>query len=67
LLLDISIDNYRFVLGSVYGPNRDELEFFDNLKLDIRNLNKKSIILGGDWNATMDSNPAPVNIDVINK
>jgi exonuclease III len=67
LLLDISIDNYRFVLGSVYGPNRDELEFFDNLKLDIRNLNKKSIILGGDWNATMDSNPAPANIDVINK
>ncbi len=66
LLLDISVDNYRFVLGSVYGPNRDELEFFDNLKLDIRNLNKKSIILGGDWNATMDSNPAPVNIDVIN-
>jgi exonuclease III len=66
VLLDISIDNYRLILGSVYGPNRDDLEFFDNLKLDIRNLNQKSIILGGDWNATLDSNPVPVNIDVIN-
>jgi exonuclease III len=66
ILLDISIDNYRFVLGCVYGPNRDENEFFDNLKLDVRNLNQKSIIIGGDWNATHDSNPVPNNIDVIN-
>jgi exonuclease III len=66
VLLDISIDNYRFILGSVYRPNGDDLEFFDNLKLDIRNLNQQSIILGGDWNATMDSNPVPANNDAIN-
>jgi exonuclease III len=68
MLLDISMDNYHFVIGSIYGPNRDELEFFDNLKLDLRNLNTNSnpVVLGGDWNATWDSNPAPINIDVIN-
>jgi exonuclease III len=68
MLLDISLDNYRFVIGSIYGPNRDELEFFDNLKLDLRNLNPNSnpVVLGGDWNATWDSNPVQTNIDVIN-
>ncbi len=68
MLLDISLDNYRFVIGSIYGPNRDELEFFDNLKLDLRNLNPNSnpVVLGGDWNATWDSNPVPTNIDVVN-
>jgi hypothetical protein len=52
----------------VYGPNRDEAEFFDNLKLDFLNLriNSNPIVMGGDWNATWDSNPTPVNIDVIN-
>jgi len=66
LLLDITIDNFRFVLGSIYGPNRDDLEFFDNLKLDVRNIGQKSVIISGDWNATFDSNPVPLNIDVIN-
>jgi exonuclease III len=64
----MSIDGFRFTIGSAYGPNRDEVEFFDNLKLDILNLrmNSNPIVLGGDWNATWDSNPTPVNIDVIN-
>ncbi len=55
MLLDISLDNYRFVIGSIYGPNRDELEFFDNLKLDLRNLNPNSnpVVLGGDWRIGM--------------
>jgi hypothetical protein len=66
VLLDITIEGFRFVLGSIYGPNRDELEFFDDLKLDVRNLGQKSVIIGGDWNATFDSNPVPLNIDVIN-
>ncbi len=68
ILLDMSMDGFRFTIGSVYGPNRDEVEFFDNLKLDILNLrmNSNLIVLGGDWNATWDSNPTPVNIDVIN-
>ncbi len=66
LLLDITVDNFRFVLGSIYGPNRDELKFFDNLKLDVRNIGQKLVIIGGDWNATFDSNPVPHNIDVIN-
>jgi hypothetical protein len=66
LLLDITVDSFRFVLGSIYGPNRDELEFFDNLKLNVRNIGQKYVIVGGNWNATYDSNPVPLNIDVIN-
>ena len=68
ILLHVCVNDYQFIIGAVYGPNRDENEFFDNLKLDIRNLNHTNcpIILGGDWNATWDSNPVQSNIDVIN-
>jgi len=66
ILLDLNISGCRFVLGSVYGPNRDENEFFDNLKLDLRNLKQEKIIIGGDWNSTWDSSPVPQNIDVLN-
>jgi hypothetical protein len=43
LLLDASINEFHCIIGSIYGPNRDENEFFDNLKLDIRNLKQKNI------------------------
>jgi exonuclease III len=66
LLLDLSLNDFRVIIGSVYGPNRDENEFFDNLKLDLRNLKQKNVLVGGDWNATWDSNPVPLNIDVVN-
>jgi exonuclease III len=48
ILLDTSIKDFRCIIGSIYGPNRDENEFFDNLKLDIRNLKQKNILIGGD-------------------
>jgi len=66
ILVDVTIENFRLTIGSVYGPNRDDLEFFDNLKLDVRNVGQNSVILGGDWNCTYDSNPVQINIDVLN-
>jgi exonuclease III len=55
-------DNY-ITFGSIYGPNDNNREFFANLKRMLTDMGSENIILGGDWNATWDSNPAETNID----
>jgi exonuclease III len=42
-------------LGSIYGPNDNNREFFADLKKMLKDLGGANIILGGDWNATWDS------------
>ena len=66
ILLDLSIRGVRFTLGSVYGPNEDDLPFFDSLKDGIKSFPNDNIIIGGDWNATWDNNAIDLNIDVVN-
>ena len=66
LLLDMRIKGVRLTLGSVYGPNWEDLPFFDNLKHAINGINNEHIILGGDWNTTWDNSLVQLNIDVIN-
>ena len=66
LLLDITILNFRMVLGSIYGPNCNNQLFWENLRNDLKNLNCNHIILGGDWNATWDCSNSQENCDVIN-
>jgi exonuclease III len=56
-------------LGSVYGPNSNDAQFFECLERDISSLKngeQTEVILAGDWNATWDPRPANNNIDVIN-
>jgi len=47
LLLDLEIKGRRLTLGSVYGPNENNVEFFRDLKLKINRLRNK-VIIGGD-------------------
>ena len=66
LLMQVKLNNFKFILGSVYGPNHDdEIQFFDRLDSELRNLSDPFII-GGDWNATLDLSRVNSNIDVIN-
>jgi hypothetical protein len=39
---------------SIYGPNEDSPEFFENLKSKLVSLSNTSIIIGGDWNVVQD-------------
>jgi exonuclease III len=64
LLLNCSKNGQSFTLGSIYGPNENNREFFADLGKMIAELNNNSIVLGGDWNATWDSSPPESNIDV---
>ena len=66
LLLDMRIKGVRLTLGSVCGPNGEDLPFFDNLKHAINSIHNEHIILGGDWNTTWDNSLVQLNIDVIN-
>ncbi len=59
-------NNREFIVGSIYGPNRTEPQFFNNLRHLLRNENDVPIILGGDWNCTYSSEPVRVNPDLCN-
>jgi exonuclease III len=63
LLLKCRIKNYEFVLGSVYGPNKDTVDFFNELKAMLLELNSNKVIIGGDWNLTPSADPPADNLD----
>ena len=66
LILHLSVNNLRFVVAAVYGPNHDdEVEFFDNLQV-VLGRHRDPVIVGGDWNATLDGSRTELNLDVVN-
>ena len=67
ILIDITLNNCKLTIGSVYGPNTDEdLDFYSRLTRGLRELKNETIVIGGDWNATWDNSPAASNIDILN-
>jgi exonuclease III len=64
--LKVNIENFDFIVGSVYGPNENNCEFFADLNAGIGSLGGENLLLGGDWNATWDPRTAADNIDTIN-
>ena len=50
----------------MYGPNHDdELEFYDRLRGALGR-HWDPVIVGGDWNATLDGLRTELNLDVVN-
>ncbi len=66
LMLNITVQGKQMTLGSVYGPNNDDENFFVTISDTCRRYRNDSIILGGDWNTTFDGNPVRINIDTLN-
>jgi len=64
LLLRVLIKNVECVIGSVYGPNTNELSFYDFLQEKLQRWPALPVILGGDWNATYSNLPNDINPDV---
>jgi hypothetical protein len=52
------------VIGSVYGPNTNDLSFYDFLQEKLHRWRTLPVVLGGDWNATFSSLPNDINPDV---
>ncbi len=51
-----------FLLGSVYGPNGNNVDFYGRLKRDIERLGQPFII-GGDFNTILCTEPGGNNVD----
>jgi exonuclease III len=66
LLLKIRIGNATLTVGSIYGPNIDDRNFFNTLSEITRRFNSDFCIIGGDWNTTLDGRPSNRNIDTLN-
>jgi exonuclease III len=66
LALRIHLKNTEVMLISIYGPNNTDPGFFNVLSDILRTLNDVPVILGGDWNATLSTDPVQNNIDVLN-
>jgi exonuclease III len=69
LLARLLVDGESIVLGSVYGPNSIDREFFHNLKtklIEITDNNSIPAAVAGDWNCTYSADPAEANIDILN-
>ena len=45
-----------FLLISVYGPNRDDPEFYNEIEQYIKEVGFSHLIIAGDWNLVLDSN-----------
>jgi exonuclease III len=58
ILLKVKLNNIPLIIGSIYGPNEHDPDFFRTLYTSITILAYNNIILGGDFNCT----PSPENI-----
>ena len=54
IIVDLEIEDYRFTLATIYGPNRDDPLFYQNLRQNIRRFENASLIIVGDWNLVMN-------------
>jgi len=64
LCINLSIGGQAVNLGSIYGPNVDDPDFFRRLRNFLTLFNDCPTILGGDWNATYSTSPTVDNIDI---
>ncbi len=61
LLLKVRLGDISLTLGSIYGPNTDNQQFFRKLSDEIQRFNTDFVIISGDWNTTYDMSNARTN------
>ena len=55
IILDISFGDFRVTIANIYGPNKDDPEFFKQVFEFIENLPNDNRIIGGDFNVVLDN------------
>ena len=53
--VEAEINNQRFNLFNIYGPNDDDAVFFDILDNELTQIQGENVIIGGDLNVILDS------------
>lgn len=64
LCMRITVNGRELCVGAVYGPNINDLTFFDFLDTLLDRWRDVPCILGGDWNCTYSNLPVGLNPDV---
>ena len=56
VIIDLTIDSYRFCLVNLYAPNEDSPEFFTNLSVELENFVdcNENLIITGDFNTVQN-------------
>ena len=54
IFVTVTIMDRDFLIVSLYGPNRDDPEFYAELEERINDVGFENIIIGGDWNLVLD-------------
>ena len=54
IILSLKTMEREFTLVNIYGPNRDNPDFYEYIKQKINTLNLTNIIWGGDWNLVIN-------------
>ena len=50
IVIDLTFHDTRFTLCSLYGPNKDSPDFYNNIKKMIQDFQNTNDIICGDWN-----------------
>ena len=56
IILNLKTFEEKFTLINIYGPNRDNPDFYLKVKQKIIDLNLTNIVWGGDWNLVLNPN-----------
>ena len=54
IIINISVNNNPVTIASIYGPNIDNPAFFHNFFSSLSSLSHCPVIIGGDFNTTID-------------
>ena len=66
IIVDLTVDNNKFTLVSLYGPNSDSPAFFDSLFLQAHSFNNTSVVFCGDFNTVQEPKLIYFNYKYIN-
>ena len=55
IIIQCKIGTDSYVLGSIYGPNRDEPQFYEHIDEILDSVDCDHIFIGGDFNFVMDA------------
>ena len=50
IIIEIEVLTKRFLLVNIYGPNKDNPNFYEKISNYVKELNNVNIIMVGDWN-----------------